>query len=226
VVSAGEEVTPQSREALASLCALYWHPVYAFIRCRGHSRQDAEDLTQDFFARLLEKHYLRTVQRERGRFRTFLLTLLRRFLANELDRIHAQKRGGGQAIVPLDIDTAEKLCRLAGPAQSTPEEIFERRWAAAVLERVSALLEHESSQAGKGQQFECLGAFLTGENSEASYRDAARRLGMTEAAVKMAVHRLRKRFGELLRAELARVVLNASEIDDEIHHLLSCLDTD
>jgi RNA polymerase sigma-70 factor (ECF subfamily) len=223
LVLSADRPTAASRDALGALCRIYWHPVYSYIRSRGHAAFDAEDLTQEFFTRLLEKHYLRDVRRERGRFRVFLLASVKHFLANEWDRARAKKRGGGKAALPLDIEMAESVYRSEPVDRLTPEVIFERRWALTLLDRVVGLLENKSAAAGKAQQFNYLKPFLTGNMPDVSYQQVARELAMTEGAVKMAVHRMRKQFGELLRAELAEVVADPAEIDDEIRYLLNCV---
>ena len=217
----------RSREALATLCGLYWYPLYAYVRRRGHDAEEAQDLTQGFIARLLEKNSLRHFQQERGRFRSFLLAALKHFLANERDAVHTQKRGGGLAPVPLSValHTAERRYRLEPRDEMTPERIFEKQWALGLLNRVVERLREESVKSGKGQQFDLLRGCLTGDDDRIGYRDLAGRLGMSEGAVKVAVHRLRHRFHEALREEIAMTVTDPAEIGEEIRYLLTILGT-
>jgi RNA polymerase sigma-70 factor (ECF subfamily) len=209
--------------ALAHLCQLYWHPVYAFIRRRGHDRDQAEDLTQEFFARLLEKNYLLDADRERGRFRSFLLTAVKHFLANEWDRSRTLKRGGGQSPVSLDLLEAERWLEPATTDAVTPERLFERRWALSLLEHVMATLRTEFISAGRAEHFDTLAGFLHRDADGMRYQAAAERLGVSPGALRMAVHRLRRRYRELLRAEIAATVGADDEIDDEIRFLLATL---
>jgi len=217
----------RSREALATLCGLYWYPLYAYVRRCGHDAEDAQDLTQGFIARLLEKHSLRQFQEERGRFRSFLLASLKHFLANERDAVRAQKRGGGLAPIPLTValHTGEHRYSLEPRDPVTPERIFERQWALGLLNRVLDRLRDESAAAGKGEQFDRLRACLTGDDDGIRYRELAMGLGMSEGAVKVAVHRLRHRFHEALREEISLTVTDPSEIGDEIRYLLTVLGT-
>jgi len=202
------------------LCENYWFPVYAFVRRAGHSADDAQDLTQEFFARLLDKHFLADADRNKGRFRTFLLTAVKRFLANEHDRIHAKKRGGGQTILSLE-GLEVRYCR--EPADRlTPERIFERQWALTLLDQVLARLQAEMTAGGKAALFDALKDHLTGSEA-VGYRVTATRLGMTEGAVKVAAHRLRLRYRELLREEIAQTVASPAEIEEEVRYLFACL---
>ena len=214
--------TPRAAAALAELCGIYWYPLYAYVRRRNHDVHEAEDLTQEFFARLLEKNYLGDVDRRKGKFRAFLLAALKHFLANEWRRSHAQKRGGGEIVLSLDTSTAEDRYRLEPSHNLTPERIFERQWALTVLDRVLAGLQADWTAQGKEAIFNSLKPFLTAQQS-AGYAPVAAELGMTEGAVKTAVHRLRRRYRELLREEIAQTVAGPEEIDDEIRYLLSCL---
>ncbi len=223
VLAAGERDTPGSREALARLCETYWYPLYAFARRWGHTADEAQELTQEFFSRLLEKHYLGDVRPERGRFRSFLLASLKHFLLNERDRALAQKRGGGQAPIPLEIDTAEGRYRLEPVETTTPETVFERRWALTLLERVLQRLGDEYAETGRAQLFDALKGLLTGQSDAPKYAEIGAALGMSDGAVKVAVHRLRRRFGELLRDEIADTVSDPAEIDDEIRYLFKVL---
>ncbi|MBE3071896.1 MAG: sigma-70 family RNA polymerase sigma factor [Acidobacteria bacterium] len=223
VLAAGEGGTPGSREALARLCEIYWYPLYAFARRWGHTADEAQDLTQEFFARLLEKHYLGDVRPERGRFRSFLLASLRHFLLNERDRVLAQKRGGGHAPISLEFDAAEGRYRLEPRDTSTPETLYERRWALTLLDQVLQQLEREHRDSKRDRLFEALKGLLTGQADTLPYVEIASRLGMTEGAVKVAAHRLRRRFGELLRQEIAETVADPADVEDEIRYLFKVL---
>jgi RNA polymerase sigma-70 factor (ECF subfamily) len=223
VSAASGDSSSDARDALARLCQIYWHPVYAFIRRRGYDRDQAEDLTQGFFARLLEKHYLLDADRERGKFRSFLLTAVKHFLANEWDRSQTLKRGGGQTAVSIDLIEAERWYEPATVEASTPERLFERRWALSLLEQVMAKLRAEFHDAGRAEQFDTLAGFLNREADGERYQAIAARLGVTPGALRMSVHRLRRRYRELLRTEIAGTVTEADEIDDEIRFLLTTL---
>jgi RNA polymerase sigma-70 factor (ECF subfamily) len=214
--------TSSARTALASLCEAYWYPLYAFVRRQGHHPHDAQDLTQEFFARLLEKDWLQAVERDRGRFRSFLLASMKHFLANEWDRAHALKRGGRITQLHLDDDTAEARYRHepADPA-ATAEQLYDRRWAHALLDRVLARLREEMVAGGKETQFDALKFCLTGDKS--AYVEVARELGMSEGAVKVAVHRLRERYRALIRSEIAQTVADPTEVDDELRQLFAAL---
>jgi len=205
------------------LCGNYWYPLYAYVRRQGHNPHDAQDLTQAFFARLLEKNYLADVQREKGRFRSFLLASLKHFLANEWDRERALKRGGGRKLIALDEDSAESRYKLEPKDDLSADKIYERRWALTLLDQVLSKLRTEFEADGKTQQFDTLKDYLASGRTSVSYARAAERLGMNEGAVKVAVHRLRKRYRELLRAEIAQTVATASEIDAEIRYLFAAL---
>jgi RNA polymerase sigma-70 factor (ECF subfamily) len=214
--------TPVATTALAELCRTYWYPLYAFLRHRGHESHEAEDLTQGFFAHLLAKDFLAGVDPEKGKFRSFLLASLKHFLSDQRDYAQARKRGGGQKVVPLDGLDAESRYRLEPAHDLTPEKMYEKQWALALLDRVLSRLEAEQSADGKAEQFAVLKNFLSGSRAE-SYAAIAERLGTTEGAVKTAVHRLRRRYRELLREEIAQTVASPEEIDEEIRSLLSCL---
>jgi RNA polymerase sigma factor (sigma-70 family) len=217
----------QSREALATLCGMYWYPLYAYVRRSGHDADEAQDLTQGFIVRLLEKKSLRHFQQERGRFRSFLLASLKHFLANERDAVRAQKRGGGLAPVPLSValHTGEHRYSLEPRDEMTPERIFEKQWALDLLNRVLDHLREESAASGKSEQFDRLRGCLTGDDNRIGYGELAGQLDMSEGAVKVAVHRLRLRFHEALRQEIAITVTNQTEIGDEIRYLLTVLGT-
>jgi RNA polymerase sigma-70 factor (ECF subfamily) len=219
--TAGESAVAQ--EALATLCETYWPPVYAFIRRKGLSATDAEDLTQAYFARFLEKGYLHDFRPERGRFRTFLRASISHFLANEWDRERALKRGGGRA--PLSLDARETVeGHLREPADTiTPEVVFEREWAASLLRRCLARLREEQSEGAAAGRFDKLKPFLIGDGPASGYAGVAEELGLTESGVRVAVHRLRKRFSEVLREEIGRTVADPSDVDAEIRWLLSAI---
>ncbi len=221
VLAAGDTQTPQAHEALSNLCQTYWYPLYAFVRRQGYSRHDAQDLTQEFFARLLRSHYFAAADRKRGRFRSFLLASLKHFLMHEWEKARAAKRGGGQQIFSLDTESGEM--RYASEPAESPEKLFDRRWALTLLDRVVRRMESDYAQAGKGNQFAELKPALTGEKGLPAYTDIATRLGMTEGAVKVAVHRLRQRYRELLLAEIAHTVSRPEEVEQELRELFSAL---
>jgi RNA polymerase sigma factor (sigma-70 family) len=223
VLAAGRQSSERSRAALATLCETYWYPVYAFIRRQGYDVDDAHDLTQGFFARVLEKNYFGDADRARGRFRAFLWTSVRHFLSNERDRDRTLKRGGGQTIVPLEIDTAEGKYQLEPRDELTPEKVFDRRWALVLLDNVLSRLRDRQRAAGKRDTFDHLKGFLTGDSDGVSYQQAAAAAGMTEGAVKVAVHRLRRQFRDALIAEIAETVADPADIDGEIAHLLKAV---
>ena len=227
VMAAGREPTSGAREALSQLCELYWPPLYAYARRRGYSVDEAQDLTQAFFARFLEKRDVRAVDPQRGRFRSFLLGSFKHFLANEYDREHAKKRGGGQIFLALEVETAEARYA-AEPADTlTPEAIFERQWALGVLDRVLATLGVEAAKSGKEVMFEHVKGVLGGDKAEGGgYADIARALGTTEGAIGVTVHRLRRRFRTLLRAEIMATVSDDSDVDDEIRYLMAVVAKD
>jgi RNA polymerase sigma factor (sigma-70 family) len=217
VQSAGRADTPRARAALETLCRTYWYPLYAYVRRRGYSPEDAQDLTQAFFARLLERKSVAGVGPEKGRFRSFLLACLNHFLANEWDKARAQKRGGGRV---LALDWASAETRLGPfPAEPlTPETIYERRWALTLLEEVYTRLAAEHERQGKTDLFAALRPALAGAGG-APYAELAGRLGMSEGAVKVAVHRLRHRYRELLRETIAETVATPEEVEDELRYL-------
>jgi RNA polymerase sigma-70 factor (ECF subfamily) len=217
IVSSRQRPTDLSREALANLCGAYWYPLYAYVRCHGESAENAQDLTQGFFSRLLEKDYLNDFDPERGRFRTFLLASFRHYIINERHRQQARKRGGKPALLTLDLTNAEERYRREPSHNLTPEKVYERRWVSTLLERSMARLRAESSDQIR---FERLQALLTGESAD-SYRRTAEELGMSEGALKVAVHRLRRRYGDLLREEIAETVASPKEIKDELSYLLA-----
>jgi RNA polymerase sigma-70 factor (ECF subfamily) len=219
VVAAGA----QSREALASLCSTYWYPLYAYARRSGRSADDARDLTQGFFARLLEKHDLARADRERGRFRTYLLTAFQHFMANERDRERALKRGGAAALISIDGLQAETRYSREPADPREPQRMFEREWALALLDRALTRLAAEQAHAGKSESFEVLRVHLTAGADPGSSAEIAERAGLTENAARVALHRLRKRYGELLRLEVAETLPDGREIEDEIRDLFDAL---
>jgi RNA polymerase sigma-70 factor (ECF subfamily) len=223
VLAAGHSDSVLARDALEKLCRAYWFPIYAFVRRRGYSPHDAQDLTQEFFARLLEKNYLADADRARGRFRSFLLGAVKHFLANEWDKARAQKRGGGKIPVPIDFSSAETSFGIEPADQWTAEKMFDRRWALALLEQVLRRLREEHIRDGKERLFEQLKPTLTEASRSISYAEIAARLGSSEGAVKVAVHRLRQRYRELLRAEIADTVASSAEVEDEIRSLFAAL---
>jgi RNA polymerase sigma-70 factor (ECF subfamily) len=209
-----------ARAALETLCAAYWFPLYAFIRGRGHPAHAAEDLTQSFFARLIEKGVLDAVDRNKGRFRAFLLATCKDFLSNHRDRENCQKRGGGRRFVPID---AEDRLAAGWEQDLTPEALFDRRWALALLDRVLNRLAGEMERAGRAPLLDRLKPALLGDDQALSYAAVAEQLGMTEGAVKVAAHRLRGRYRDILRDEIARTVAEPADIDDEIRDLFRAL---
>jgi RNA polymerase sigma factor (sigma-70 family) len=221
IVEATTGNSSAARAALAALCQSYWPPIYAFIRSKGHSSTDAEDLTQAYFERFLEKRYLDDFRPEIGRFRTFLRASVAHFLANEWDRERAQKRGGGQIVLSLDVEEAEDRWRREPVDRLTPEAIFERQWAAAMLARCLKRLRDEHDEPERQTRFEKLKPFLVAGESDGGYEKLARELGTTEAAVRVAVHRLRKRFCAVVREEVTRTVASPADVDAEIRWLLT-----
>lgn len=220
-MAAGQESSPSAQEALEALCRTYWFPLYAHVRRRGYSPEDAQDLTQEFLTRLLATHALGTVHPAKGLFRSFLLASTNHFLANEWDKARAQKRGGGQAAVSLDAAEARYQ---AGPSEGmSADRLFERQWALALLAEVAARLRRDYQAAGKGPLFDALQIYLTGEKGLPPYRETADLLGLSIDALKKAVERLRRRYGELLREEIANTVGNPAEIDEEIRYLRTVL---
>ena len=224
VISAAGRHSGGSAEALNELCGAYWFPVYAFIRRRGYSREAAEDLSQEFFARILEQDTLSRARRERGKFRSFLLASVTNFLANEWDRSQAQKRGGGCTTVPLDFQAGEARYHQEPCHELTPEALFERQWAVAVLDLVLARLREEHHRKGQAAQFDRLQVFLTGDRDHGSYGEVAGSLNLSDGALRTAVHRLRRRYGELVREEIGGIVGDPGEVEGEIRFLLAALE--
>jgi len=220
VLAAGADLgSDASRRALRTLCETYWYPLYAFLRTRGSSPEDAEDLTQAFFARLLERHAVGRADPARGRFRSFLLTSLQHFATNEYDRASTQKRGGGVAPLSIEFERAEGHFLNEPATRETPETSFDRRWALALLERAVARLEDEMVRSARQAQFTCLKPYLTGEAPHQTYADAALALNVSEGSIKVAVHRLRRRFRDLVRDEIAQTVSSPDQVDDELRYL-------
>jgi RNA polymerase sigma-70 factor (ECF subfamily) len=231
ILAARDHSGPGSAAAMASLCATYWRPLYAYVRRQGRSVEDAQDLTQSFFSHILEKGSLRHVDPSLGRFRSFLLVSIRNFLAGEWRHAHASKRGGEASIVSLEdslkeVTRAEDSLAAGGAESRTPEEIYERNWALALLEKTTARLSAEFEAAGKKRVFESLIVYLTGEHDGRPYSEVAAKLGITEVTVRVAVHRMRGRFQDLLRDEVARTLPDPDDpaaIIDELRYLLSVL---
>jgi len=221
VLCAGRRGGPEADEALAELCRRYWLPLYAYARRRVADANEAEDLTQEFFARLLEKNALARASPERGRFRAFLLTAMKNFLANERDRANAQKRGG-RGRLSLDLHTGESRLRLEPAHDLTPERAYERQWALTLLELVLGRLRAEFTSAGKARHFELLQAAITGDR-QAAYAAVASQLGVSEEAARQAGHRLRKRYRELLREEVAQTLADPRDVEEEIRCLFEAL---
>ena len=223
VLAAAQGESAERHSAMATLCQSYWYPLYAFVRRQGRTAPEAEDLTQDFFARLLGKNGLATVRPEYGRFRSFLLASLKNFLANDWDRNHTAKRGGQCDIISWDEAPGEQRYLLEPAEAATPDKLFEQTWALTVVETVLAQLKKEYAEAGKGPLFEAIESYLAEEDGPDTYAGLGEKLGMTEGAVKMAVLRLRQNFRHRLRSEIARTVAHPGEIDDELRHLFACL---
>jgi len=222
VLTAAASGAPQAEEAMARLCEAYWYPVYGFLRMKGHGPHEAEDLTQEFLGRMVHKDMLAGLTSEGGRFRAFLLTVLKRFLANEWNRERAQKRGGGRIMVSID-DTAESQYQKEIAVQTTPETLFERAWALAVLSRVFAGLRAEYRAAGKEALFARIEGCLPGAQTQMASGEAGAELTMSEAAIRMAAHRLRRRYGQMVRSEIAATVSSPEEIDAEIRYLIEIM---
>ncbi len=223
VLAAGHQETLDAQAALEKLCRSYWYPLYAYVRRQGHPVQEAQDLTQSFFARLLQKNYLARADQNKGRFRTFLLSMLKHFLADEWDKQRAQKRGGLGPRYSLDTEAAETRYGLEPADPMTPEKVFARRWALTLLEAVMGRLRDEYVARGKSALFDHLKECITGDRASLPYADLAKALNLSEGALKVAVHRLRQRYRELLRAEVAQTVACPDEVDDELRYLVSVL---
>ena len=223
VLAAGDSSAPGARAALEKLCGAYWFPLYAFVRRQGHSPHDAQDTTQQFFLWLIERKQLRVADVERGKFRSFLLAMLKHFLSDERKKAQAQKRGGGQELISLDAQSAEDLYRLEPTTDLTPETFFDRRWALTMMDQTVARLREEYIAADRAELFEELKHFQPGEETGGSYAEVAVRLGLTKSAVKSAIWRLRQRHGDLLREEIAQTVATPDEVDEEIRYFISIM---
>jgi len=223
VILAGDTDSPESAAALESLCRGYWYPLYAFVRRQGHDPHEAQDLTQAFFTDLLKKRFLKTVDREKGKFRSYLLARLKNFLANDWTYQRRQKRGGGQGLFSLDEAAAEGRYGEEPRDNATPESLFERRWAQAILDEVFRKLAAEYEGTESPRRFAELKRFLIETQEADTYAEVAARLGMSESAVKSAIHRLRQRYRELFRAEIASTVATVAEVDEEIRYLFAAL---
>jgi RNA polymerase sigma factor (sigma-70 family) len=223
VLAAGLSSSAESERALAQLCRTYWYPLYAFVRRRGHSPKDAEDLTQGFFANLLEKKALRGVEPDKVKFRSFLLALLKNFLANDWDRKHAAKRGGKHSMVSWDDESPEARYMREPSHDATPEKLYDQSWALTVIDAVSRQLRDEYAATGKAELFAALQDQLIGAEDADSYAQLALQLGMKEGAVRMAVLRMRRHFKSLLRAEIAQTVADPADLENELRHLIAAI---
>lgn len=223
VLQAGDDSSPDAAQALERLCQTYWYPLYVVVRRRGYSPEDAQDLTQEFFARFLEHKYMALADRSRGKFRTFLLRSLEHFLINEWNRTTAVKRGGTHQVLSWDEHEAERRYSLEPADKASPDKLFEKRWAMSLLNEVMGSLRKEYSVPGKRELFEGLKLSVWGEPTESTYQEIGAQLGMAEGAVKVAAHRLRQRYRELLRTEVARTVSSSAEVDDELRYLAAAL---
>lgn len=227
VASAAANRSSEAGRALAALCESYWYPLYVFVRRSGYSPQDAQDLTQEFFVRLLARNYLAAADRRRGRFRSFLLGAMKHFLANEARRKRAQKRGGLRPVVSLDFPSGENRYSQIEPADNlTPERVFQRRWALTLLDLVLGRLRQEYCAAGKLELFDRLKPFIAAGPPKPAYAALAKELDMTEGALKVAAHRLRRRYRELLKEEIVRTVDGPETVEDELRELLAVLGTE
>jgi DNA-directed RNA polymerase specialized sigma24 family protein len=221
VLTAGQDDSPQASQAMEQLCRTYWYPLYAFLRRQGHSAEDAQDLVQGFFLHLLRQDFLRGVRSEKGRFRSFLLACLNHFLSDERDRTQAAKRGRGQPLISLDTELAERRYREDATDGLTPQIAYERRWAATLLGHAQTRLAGEYAAHGKTDLLHRLQEFPLGERGESSFRDCAIRLGLSESSLKSAVHRMRMRYRELVREEVAHTVNDPAEVEAEISYLIA-----
>ena len=223
VLAARKSDTQQCTQALEVLCESYWFPLYAYVRRQGHSADQAADLTQGFFAQLLEKDWLGKIKHQEGRFRNFLMVAMKNYISNERAKDRAQKRGGGRHLLRLDMEAAETRYRIEPTDETTPEQVFERQWALTLLGQVLASLETEYREKGKGQVFDLLKHSLTGQRDQLEYDKLAEQLGATEGAVRVMVHRLKQRYRQLLREHIAHTVATPEEVDLEMLHLRKAL---
>ena len=223
IVGAGDSASPEVDASLEKLCRTYWPAIYAYVRRQGRSRSEAADLTQSYFARFLQKQYLKDVDRSKGKFRSFLLKSLNHFLVDEWRRDRAQKRGGSQLALSLDTEDWEKNFGHELKSDITPEKLFERRWALALFDEALSRLRDELVKSGKEREFDLLKEFLGQSSTDGSYSDAAGKLGLNENTVAVRVHRLRRRYAQLVREEVARTVVGTDDIDTELNHLLNVI---
>ncbi len=223
VLNARDQDSPQAAAALEKLCRTYWYPLYAYVRRQGNDEQSAKDLTQEFFTRLLQKRFLGQVQREKGRFRSFLLASMKHFLSDERDKARAQKRGGGQTVLSLDDNTAEDRYQLEPADTMSADKLFEQRWALTLLDQAKARFREEYTQAGKADLYQRLRVFEVADTNAPTYAQVAAEFGLTESAVKSAAHRFRQRYGELVREEVAHTVESPADVDEELRHLISTI---
>ncbi len=223
VLRAAQVGMPGVQEALETLCRLYWYPLYAYVRRRGYGPEEAQDLTQGFFAQILQRNDVAQADRNKGRFRSFLLGAMNHFLAYEWRKAHAAKRGGGRTFIALDDPAVEERYRRESSSDVTPERAYERRWAVTLFDRALTRLQTEWNSAGKGAQFDALKRFLSDEAGEGEYAEVAKGLQMTPGAVAVAVHRLRQSYRETVRDEVAQTVSGPEELEDELRHLLDVM---
>ena len=223
VLGAAQGERPAARQALEQLCTTYWYPLYAYVRRRGYSPEDAQDLTQAFFERVLEKNYLEQADQSKGRFRAFLLATLKHFLSDQSDRQRAAKRGGGKPLLSLEAQAGEERYQFEPVDAISPDKLYERRWAFTVLGQAHGRLRAEFAAAGRLQLYEHLDAFESGEETGLTFSEIGRQLGLSEACVKAAALRLRRRYGELVREEIAHTVACVAEIDEEIRYLVTVI---
>jgi RNA polymerase sigma-70 factor (ECF subfamily) len=223
VLVAGRGDSRLATVALEELCRTYWYPLYAYVRRQGYSREDAEDLTQGFFARLLEKNYLEGITADKGKFRAFLLVAIKRFMANEWDRANCLKRGGGELPLSLDWQDAEMRYQINPADHLSPDKLYDRAWAVVMLEQAVSRLRDEHIADGKAALYEQLKSFLMMGKSEIPHARVAAELKLTEGAVRVAVHRLRRRYRELLREEITQTLANPAQADEEMQALLNAL---
>lgn len=223
MLAAGDVGHKDGEQAISQLCQSYWYPLYAYVRRQVADVHEAQDLTQAFFAYLLDKNVFAQANRQRGRFRSFLLTAFKHFLSKHRDQANAQKRGGGRPVMSLDFAIAETQYLVEPCTTLTPEQLYDRQWAITLLEQIMLRLENEYALRGKSEHFRQLKDFAIGDHAGITYAEVAARLNTTEAAAKMAAHRLRQRYRELLREEIAQTVATPEEIDDELRNLLAVL---
>jgi RNA polymerase sigma factor (sigma-70 family) len=225
VIASAGRLEGESKQALATLCERYWYPLYGFIRRQGYDQDKARDLTQEFFVRLIEKNYVGGADQRRGRFRAFLLTAVKHFLLNEADREAAQKRGGGYTVLSIELGDAERWYQMEPADHLTPEKAFERNWATTLLQTATDRLQQECTAAGKAKQFASMRPLLVGESEGHRYSEIAAELGVSEGAVKVAIHRLRRRYRDVLRETIAETVEGPEQVETELRYLAKVLET-